>query len=123
MAPCGVGGRLNPLISLFTHPLEPSQRRGMEDHQSERKVERDRLIQQEAERRLRKRLKNTGKLTSTQIDAVLAEELAKEKEKVREGEEWVKSISGAIKMFNSGKPFVSEYVGFKDGRRTFKIEY
>lgn len=86
-------------------------------------MERDRLIQQEAERSLRKRLKNTGKLTSTQIDTALAEELAKEKEKVREGEEWLESISGAIKMFNGGKPFVSDYVGFKDGRRTFKIEY
>lgn len=64
-----------------------------------------------------------GKLTSTQIDASLAEEVERERKKVQEGEEWLESISGAIKMFNGGKPFVSDYVGFKDGRRTFKIEY
>lgn len=64
-----------------------------------------------------------GKLTSTQIDAALAEEVERERKKVQEGEEWLESISGAIKMFNGGKPFVSDYVGFKDGRRTFKIEY
>ena len=64
-----------------------------------------------------------GKLTSTQIDTALAEEVERERKKVQEGEEWVESISGAIKMFNGGKPFVSDYIGFKDGRRTFKIEY
>jgi len=64
-----------------------------------------------------------GKLTSTQIDAALAEEVERERKKVQEWEEWLESISGAIKMFNGGKPFVSDYVGFKDGRRTFKIEY
>lgn len=64
-----------------------------------------------------------GKLTSTQIDTALAEEVERERKKVQEGEEWLESISGAIKMFNGGKPFVSDYVGFKDGRRTFKIEY
>lgn len=64
-----------------------------------------------------------GKLTSTQIDTALAEEVERERKKVQEGEEWLESISGAIKMFNGGKPFVSDYVGFKDGRRTFKIQY
>lgn len=86
-------------------------------------MERDRLIQQEAERVLRRKAKSMGKLTSTQIDTALAEEVERERKKVQEGEEWVESISGAIKAFNGGKPFVSDYVGFKDGRRTFKIEY
>lgn len=86
-------------------------------------MERDRLIQQEAERVLRRKAKSMGKLTSTQIDSALAEEIAREEQKVKEGEEWVERLAGTVKLFNGGKPFLSNYVGFKDGRRTFKIEY
>lgn len=86
-------------------------------------MERDKLIQQEAERRLRQRAKKGEKIPAQQIDVALKEERDREEVKVKEGEAWVESISGAIKMFNRGKPFLCNYVGFKDGRRTFEIEY
>lgn len=71
---------------------------------------------------MRNQLKNSGKKPSQEIEAALELAKAAEEAKVQEGEEWINSISKVIRLFNGNKPFASEYVGFTDGRRTFKIQ-
>jgi len=84
-------------------------------------LSRDALIEQEAQNRAKKRMAQEKGLTPQRIDQILAEEREGERRKVEEGEEWLKSLGQAIRTFNGNKEPKPEYIGFKDGRRTFKL--
>ena len=81
------------------------------------------LIQREADRQAKKRLALEKSRTPERIEQILEEERKREEEKVEEGERWGRTVANAAKIFlaPSAKPTV-EYIGFQDGRRTFRIE-
>lgn len=84
---------------------------------------REELIQREADRQAKKRLALEKARTPDRIEQILEEERQREARKIDEGEAWAKTVANAAKIFlaPSANPTV-EYIGFQDGRRTFKIE-
>ena len=84
---------------------------------------REELIQREADRQAKKRRAREKTRTPERIDQILEEERQREARRVEEGERWAKTAANAAKIFlaPSAKPTV-EYIGFQDGRRTFRIE-
>jgi hypothetical protein len=83
-------------------------------------VSREELIEQEVQIRAKKRMAQEKGLTPQRIDQILAEEREAERRKVEEGEAWANSLYEAVHLFAARKAAI-EYMGFKDGRRTFKL--
>lgn len=84
-------------------------------------MSREELIEQEAQSRAKKRMAQEKGLTPQRIDQILDEEREGERRKVEEGEAWARSLEEAAKLFNGGARIYPQYVGFKDGRRTFNL--
>ena len=84
-------------------------------------MSREELIEQEVQIRAKKRMAQEKGLTPQRIDQILVEEREAERRKVGEGEAWASSLEEAVRLFNGGAKVEPQYIGFKDGRRTFKL--
>jgi len=85
--------------------------------------DRSELIRREVNARAKKRLSTEGRATSERIDAILQEEAEKEEAMVASGEAWVESLWPSIAKMAGGRDGKTvSYIGFTEGRRTFRVE-